>query len=107
MVVFSMDFGHVLQCLTLFECKIPRCISCPNPQLLDWLAREGRILLTHDVRTMPGFVYERVRASLPVPGVIDVNRSTPIGQAIDELEVMIGAGKPDDFENLVRYVPLR
>jgi hypothetical protein len=29
-------------------------------QLPDQLAHEGCILLTHDVRTMPGFVYKRV-----------------------------------------------
>ena len=78
-----------------------------DPELLQWLGQEGRILLTHDVRTMPGFVYERVRAGLPVPGVIEVNRSTPIGQAIDELEVVIGVGEFIDFENQVRYIPLR
>jgi hypothetical protein len=36
--------------------------KAPDDQLLVWLADEGRILLTHDVRTMPRFVYERVRA---------------------------------------------
>lgn len=79
----------------------------PDPELLDRLAQESRILLTHDVRTMPGFVYERVQAGQPVPGVIEVHRSTPIGQAIDELEIMIGAGQPADFENQVSYIPLR
>lgn len=28
----------------------------PDDKLLTWLANEGRILLTHDVRTMPRFV---------------------------------------------------
>ena len=78
----------------------------PDPELLDWLADEERILLTHDVKTMPGFVYERVRSGLPVPGIIEVKHGTAIGLAIDTLEVMIGAGRPDDFENLVRYIPL-
>jgi hypothetical protein len=52
----------------------------PDPELLDRLAQERRILLTHDVRTMPRYVYERVRAGLEVPGVIEVNPGTPIGQ---------------------------
>jgi len=77
----------------------------PDPELLAWLAVEERILLTHDAKTMPGFIYERVRQGLSMPGVIEVQHSTPIGQAIDELEVMIGAGRPSDFENLV--IPIR
>lgn len=46
-----------------------------DPDLLAWLAQEDRILLTHDVQTMPGFVYDRVREGLPVPGVVVVRRS--------------------------------
>ncbi|MBL8160382.1 MAG: DUF5615 family PIN-like protein [Anaerolineae bacterium] len=79
----------------------------PDPRLLTWLAGEGRILLTHDVQTMPGYVYERVQAGMPVPGVIVVHRDTPIGLAIAELEVALGAGQPEDFENQVKFIPLR
>lgn len=79
----------------------------PDDKLLKWLADEGRILLTHDVQTMPQYVYERVTAGLPVLGVIEVHRDTPIGVAIDELEIMIGAGTPEDFENQVKYIPIR
>jgi Domain of unknown function (DUF5615) len=79
----------------------------PDTKLLDWLANEGRILLTHDVRTMPGFVYERIKAGLNVPRVIEVHYDTPIGQAIDDLEILIGAGNPEDFENQVKYIPMR
>jgi hypothetical protein len=82
-------------------------VQSPDRELLTWLAAEERILLTHDAKTMPGFIYERVRKGLSMPGVIEVQHHTPIGQAIDELEVMIGAGTPADFENLIRYVPTR
>jgi hypothetical protein len=79
----------------------------PDDKLLIWLAQEGRILLTHDVRTMPRFVFERVRAGLSVPGVIGVHKEDKsIGAVIDDLEVAIGAGKPEDFENQVKYIPI-
>jgi hypothetical protein len=78
-----------------------------DPALLEWLATEDRILLTHDVKTMPGFVYARVRDGLSVPGIIEVSDKVPIGEVLDDLEIIIGAGTPQDFENQVRYVPLR
>lgn len=57
---------------------------------------------------MPRFVFERVRAGLPVPGVIEVHKAdTSIGAMIDDLEVAIGAGTPEDFENQVKYIPIR
>lgn len=77
----------------------------PDPELLAWLADEGRILLTHDIKTMPRYVYDRVRAGLHVPGVIEVHQDTPVGIALDNLEVMLGAGTPEDFENQVKYIP--
>lgn len=80
--------------------------QAPDDQLLAWLAEEGRVLLTHDVRTIPRFVYERVRAGQSVPGVIEVHKRTPIGQAIDDLEVVLGAGEPEDFADQVKYIPL-
>lgn len=79
-----------------------------DPQLLEWLASEDRILLTHDLKTMPGFVVQRLNAGLYVPGVIAIKRQhqLSLGEIIAELETMIGAGQPDDFANLILYVPL-
>jgi predicted nuclease of predicted toxin-antitoxin system len=48
-----------------------------DPDVLEWAAREGRILLTHDRSTMPDFAAERVRAGLPMPGVFVVNDRLP------------------------------
>ena len=53
-----------------------------DPSLLEWCAREGRILLTHDVSTMTHHAYERVRAGLSMPGVFEVSRRIAVGDAI-------------------------
>lgn len=79
----------------------------PDDELLAWLASEERILLTHDVQTMPRYVFERVEAGESVPGVIEVHQDTPIGTAIDELEILIGTGTAEDFANQVKYIPIR
>lgn len=78
-----------------------------DPMLLAEAASIGAILLTHDVRTITKYAYERVKAGLPMPGVIEVANALPVGQAIDELIVVIGIGQPADFENQVNYVPMR
>lgn len=43
--------------------------SRPDPELLEWAAGEGRVLITYDVNIMPGFAYDRVRRGSPMPGV--------------------------------------
>jgi predicted nuclease of predicted toxin-antitoxin system len=81
--------------------------QAPDSELLAWAAQEERILLTHDVQTVTYFAYERVRAGLPMPGVIEVRISKTIGDIADELALMIQASSPDEFINQVRYIPLR
>jgi predicted nuclease of predicted toxin-antitoxin system len=56
-----------------------------DPHILEWAAQEGRILLTHDVRTITHFAYERVRVGQPMPGILEVPRWLPMGQAIEEI----------------------
>lgn len=82
-------------------------IASPDPELLAWAAEHGRILLTHDIQTVAGYAYNRVRANLPMPGIIEVRMTQGLGTTIDELVLLIEASTPDEFENQVRYIPLR
>ncbi len=75
--------------------------------LLEAASGQGIVIITHDVQTMTKHAYDRVRAGLPMSGVVEVAEKIPIGQAIDDLVLLIGAGVPADFENQVIYVPLR
>src|SRR5262245_42841063 len=59
--------------------------SADDPAVLEWATETGRILLTHDAATVIGYAYDRVRSGLPMPGVFEVARSLPVGQAIEEL----------------------
>ena len=77
------------------------------PTVLGWCARENRVLLTHDVSTMTYHAYERVRAGLPMPGVFEVSRRVPIGQAIDEILLVAECSREGEWEGQVRYLPLR
>lgn len=54
-----------------------------DPTVLEWAARTQRVLLTHDVVTLTHYAYERVRAGQPMPGVFEVSRNIPLGQAND------------------------
>ena len=78
-----------------------------DPALLAWAAGEGRIVLTHDARTIPRFAYERVGAGLPLPGVVIVAAGAGLGEALDDLLTMIAASRDDEWPDQVRFVPLR
>lgn len=77
-----------------------------DPTVLEWAAREGRVLLTHDVTTMTRYAYERVRADQPMPGVFEVSRAVPIGLAIEDILLLAECSLEGEWEGQVRYLPL-
>jgi predicted nuclease of predicted toxin-antitoxin system len=80
--------------------------ATPDPDILDWAAAQGRILLTHDRDTMPGFVNDRVSAGQPMPGVFLVSNTMPKGRAVEELLLAIECWTPEECKDLVRFFPL-
>lgn len=78
-----------------------------DPTVLAWAAKENRILLTHDVRTMTKYAYDRIKAGLSTPAVIEVSDEMPIGQAINEILVVLGASDPAELVDRVIFVPLQ
>ena len=81
--------------------------TAPDSAVLEWAAREGRVLLTHDLSTMGVAAYERVAEGLPMHGVVFVRWQYPMRQAVDELELVAGASLEGEWENQVRYLPVR
>lgn len=77
-----------------------------DPAILDWAAREGRVLLTHDISTVPPFAYRRVEAGQPMSGVIVARESLPVGRVIDDLLFILEGSEPGEWEGQVRYLPL-
>ena len=62
-----------------------------DPAVLEWAAREGRVLLTHKVSTMTRHAYERV----------------PVGSAIEDVLLLAELSLEGEWEGQVRYLPLR
>ena len=80
--------------------------NADDPVVLQWAADEGRVLVTHDIKTIPGFAHERVSVGLPMPGVIIVRSVLPIAVVIDELVIIEAASGPEDWKDRVHYLPL-
>jgi Domain of unknown function (DUF5615) len=77
-----------------------------DPEVLEWTDRQGRVLLTHDVNTMPGHAYTRIRSGRSIPGVVIVPQDLPVGRAVTELEVLVEVLRPEELRDRVVYLPL-
>ena len=77
-----------------------------DPRVLAWAAETGRVLLTHDVRTITKYAYERTAAGLSMPGVFEVGRSVPVGRVVEDLLLIAECSLPGEWEGQVRYLPL-
>lgn len=80
--------------------------AAPDPVVLEWAAREGFVLLTHDRAPLVGFAYERIVRGEPMSGVIAVNAQCPIGRAVDDLLLLLECTLDDEWADHVFFVPL-
>ncbi|MDX1998321.1 MAG: DUF5615 family PIN-like protein [Thermoanaerobaculia bacterium] len=77
-----------------------------DPVLLEWAARDGRIVLSHDVETLAGYAYARLEAGQAMPGLFELRPEVPIGIAIEALEEVIALTRPEEWNGLVAFLPL-
>jgi hypothetical protein len=82
-------------------------LGAADPAILAWAAEAGRVLLTHDINTLPGFAYDRILAGHPMPGVFAIRQSLSIGEVIEDLLFLVECSHEGEWEGQVRYLPLR
>lgn len=80
-------------------------LGSDDPAILLWAEREGSILLTEDVHTMPGHLAGHLQAGHHSPGVLVVSVGCSIGQLVSWLELVAHAGDPADYADAVTCVP--
>jgi hypothetical protein len=74
-----------------------------DPEVLALAASLDRVLVTHDVRTMPRHFGEFAHES---PGLILIPTTLPIAQAIAEILLVWHLSEAEDWKNRFRRLPL-
>ncbi|MDT4954722.1 MAG: hypothetical protein QOJ02_2860 [Acidobacteriota bacterium] len=79
--------------------------NLPDSDVLILAAQEGRILVTHDRRTMPthfGHFIENHQS----PGLIVISQKTEILSAIEDLILLWMASEAEEYVNSILTIPL-
>ncbi len=75
-------------------------------EVLEWAARAGRIVISHDVRTMTRDAYTLVLEGRPMLGLVEVSQELPIDRVIEDLILFVDCCEPPEIEGPVIYFPL-
>lgn len=84
-------------------------VRAADPHLLETARRLDRIVLSHDVHTMPKHFFALL-AQLPegahLPGLLLTPQRTPVGSAIAWIAEVWLASRHDEWRDRVEYLPL-
>lgn len=76
----------------------------PDPEVLALVAGEGRVLVSHDRRTLPDH-FRQFIATETSPGLIIVSQKLPIGRAAELLYLLWAASEAEEYVNSVYDLP--
>lgn len=76
-----------------------------DPDVLALAARQGRILVSHDRKTMPRYFGQFI-LSEKSSGLLIVSQKLPVSQVAEDLFLIWLASEPEDWTNRIRSLPL-
>ena len=78
--------------------------ATPDRDVLRFAAHEGRVLLSHDVSTMPVH-FARFIQDFELPGLILVRQDLPVASIIEGIFLAWSQWTADDLRNALRWLP--
>jgi predicted nuclease of predicted toxin-antitoxin system len=76
----------------------------PDPEVLAQAAHEGRLLVTHDRRTMPRHFADFIQTQ-DSAGVVIIAQNVSVNEAIEELLLIWAASESSEWANLIADLP--
>jgi hypothetical protein len=67
---------------------------------------QGRLLVTHDKRTITDMYYDRLNKGKPVPGVFMVDDKANLNNVARDLLLIVQITSYDEWADKITYLPL-
>jgi hypothetical protein len=78
----------------------------PDPEVLAKAAAAGRLLVTHDLSTMPDHFADFISNNNFCPGVFLIPQDLPLGRAIEELVLIWETSEAEEWYGSIAHIPL-
>ncbi|MBC8876984.1 MAG: DUF5615 family PIN-like protein [Planctomycetes bacterium] len=82
-------------------------LGADDDEVLEWADQNGRVLLTHDGRTMPNHVRNRLAAGSHLPGVFIVDDLASIGDCVEDILLVAECSEEGEWEDQIHYLPFK
>ena len=89
--------------ITIHEAELD---SAKDFDVLAHAAMEGRVVVSHDVRTMTAYAKIRLLAGLPMAGLLLIPQAYPVGQAIEDLLLIAEVSTAEEWRGRGIFLPL-
>jgi predicted nuclease of predicted toxin-antitoxin system len=77
-----------------------------DADILEFAARGGWIVVTHDVNTMTAAASERLTAGDEMSGLLLTHQRDPMGDVIDSLVLIWQSSEAEEWVGQIAYLPL-
>ena len=78
----------------------------PDPEVLEYAARHGLILVSHDLNTMPAHATQRIATRQALTGLLMVRQTLPLSTAIEQLLLIWSASDAEEWKGLITFLPI-
>jgi len=76
-----------------------------DPEILERAAQEGRILVSHDRRTMLAHFRARLELEKSSPGLFVVSQGAPLQPVVNAIVLIWAASEPSEWRDQVHHLP--
>jgi predicted nuclease of predicted toxin-antitoxin system len=80
-------------------------LNLPDPEVLVFAAQEQRVLVSHDVRTMPGHFTDFLASGQHSPGIVLIRQTLSMREAIEWLHLAWQAIEAAEWLDLITFLP--
>lgn len=86
------------------EMALPK--GTPDPEILLWLERNGFSLVTRNRKSIPHHLQQHLATGHHVPGIFTLRPKASLGEALDDLILILEASEPDEYQDQIVHIPL-
>lgn len=80
-------------------------LGTPDPDVLLWAERKGRVLATWDCNTIPGHFAAHLYNGHHSPGVLLLRPGFSLAQVVFELVLLAHASDPSELQDQMKFFP--